>query len=120
MKDHAVDIKRILVAADWQLVNRRFYRDRVWNPARNMHVEVGSFANWMTAFEMVYDFDGCLFFPDGRLWRHQELTELFPDDANKWMSNFLKANADGSAPQAYSPKYDRLRIVELYCRMNAV
>jgi hypothetical protein len=119
MKDYATDTQRILVASDWQLVNRRFYRDRVWTPARNMHADIGSFANWLTAFEMVYDFDGQLYFPDGKPWRHDELTELFPDDGCKWMSNFLRANAEGTAPYAYSPKYDRLRIVELYCRLNA-
>jgi hypothetical protein len=45
--------------------------------------------------------------------------ELFPDVTNKWMRNFLRCDGTGEYPKSYSSHYERLRVVELYCRLRS-
>lgn len=108
---------RITVAADWQLANKRFYRERVWQPARALHEEIGSYANWRRVLNMVETYDGRLYLPDQRPWHHEEINDLFSDPTNRWMGYFLQADVTGEAPKSYSQKFERLRAIELYCRL---
>jgi hypothetical protein len=108
----------VWVVSDWQIANRRFYRERIWTPARRLHPEIGSYAGWLKVLELVDELDGQLYFNDERPWRHAEVGDLFPDDATKWIANFLAADASGDAPRAYSPMFDRVRCIELATRIN--
>lgn len=108
---------RVIVPSDWQLANRKFYRERVWEPAREMHKDVGSFAGWIKMYEIIDERDGDFFFIDGRAWKPPFMTEVFPDASNKWMANFLAADASGTAPRAYSPMLERVRCVEVCVRL---
>jgi hypothetical protein len=116
------DPQKIYVLADHQIANRRIYREKIWAPAREMHGEVGSYANWLIVLEEIYEYDGQLYFTDGRPFRHPEIVELFPDICNRWMAYFLEADETDTAPKRYSKPmtYDRLRLIELYCRLNSV
>ena len=42
---------------------------------------------------------------------------MFNDPQNRWMSHFLQADESGDAPASYSRKTERLRMIELYCRL---
>lgn len=108
---------RILVAADFQLASRTFYRTRIWTPAREVSTDLGSRAAWLEAITMLYEFDGRLYFSDGRAYRHPEIEDVFGDHGERWMGLFLEADASGQAPRRYSYKTERLRLIEVYCRL---
>lgn len=108
---------QIVVAADYQLVNRKFYTQRVWKPALRQHTLIGSRSKWLNALELVYNYDGQLYHTSGQPYSHAELTEIFPDNRNRWMGYFLEADETGEAPKRFSREYERLRLIELYCRL---
>lgn len=108
---------QILVAADHQLVSKAFYRERVWKPARAAHQDVRSRAAWLSALTLLYDYDGRLYFRDGRPYHPQDVDEVFTDPDNRWMTNFLKADESGNSPASLSRMFERLRMIELYCRL---
>ncbi|MCQ0091390.1 hypothetical protein [Roseovarius sp. M141] len=110
---------KITVLADHHIANRRLYREHIWKPARAMHEEVGSFAAWRRVLVEIEDFDGRLYFPDQRPFRHQEIYEMFPDVGNRWMGLFMETAPCGTAPKRYASPitYNRVRVIELYCRL---
>lgn len=110
---------RILVASDALLVDRRFYVERVWTPARSMHKHIGSYPKWLDALTVLYDFDGRLYYPDNGLYRHPEITDVFEDQTNHWMGDFLRCDGSGHFPKRFCRKVERLRLIELYCRLMA-
>lgn len=112
--------EKITVLGDHSLSNRRIYREKVWKPARAMHAEIGSYAGWRRVLVEIETYDGRLYYPDQRPFHHQEIYELFSDVSNRWMGYFLEADLCGDAPKAYArpQTYDRLRVIELYCRLN--
>ncbi|WP_299873327.1 hypothetical protein [uncultured Sulfitobacter sp.] len=107
----------IFVAPDHKLVLRSFYREHVWLPAREANEDLGSSKAWLSALELIYDFHGMLFFNDGLEYPTPDIPEVFVDHSNRWMRNFLKAKSDGTEPKHFSNKIERLRIIELYCRL---
>ena len=109
--------QRILVASDHQLVNKAFYRDQVWKPALQAHDDLRSRTAWLNALTLIYDYDGRLYFRDGRPYRPQDIDEVFNDPQNRWMSNFLKADTSGQQPAQTSRLLERLRMINLYCRL---
>lgn len=109
---------RIIVAADWQLIDNEFYVERVWKPARKAHARMRSTAAWLRALTMLYEFDGRLYFADGGQYRHPEIDDVFQDGSNRWMAYFLEADATGSAPRRFSNKLERLRLIEVYCQIR--
>lgn len=111
------DSSRILVAPDHFLVRKPFYRNKVWSPARIVHQDIGSYSKWLDALTLLYDYDGRLFLPDGAVFRHPEITDVFTDQSNRWMGDFLEADETGEAPKSYCRKLERLRLIELYCRL---
>lgn len=108
---------RVLVASDHQLVNKAFYRDQVWKPALKAHEDLRSRTAWLNALTLIYDYDGRLYFRDGRPYQPQDIDEVFNDPQNRWMSNFLKADPTGQRPVQTSRLLERLRMIELYCRL---
>lgn len=110
---------KITVLADHHIANRRLYREQIWNPARAMHREIGSYAAWRRVLVEIEDLDGRLYYPDQRPFRHPEIYEMFSDVNNRWMGLFLEAAACGTVPKRYAnpQTFNRLRVIELYCRM---
>jgi hypothetical protein len=108
---------RVIVPSDWQLASRKYYRACVWEPARKLHDDIGSYAGWIRVYNVIDERDGDFFFADGRAWKPAFMTEVFPDVTNKWMANFLAAGPGGTAPRAYSPMLERVRCVEVCVRL---
>ena len=92
--------EKILVLADHHIANRRIYREQIWQPAREMHEEVGSYAAWRRVLVEIEDYDGRLFYPDNRPYRHEEICEMFSDIGNRWMGLFLEADETGGCAKA--------------------
>lgn len=111
--------EKIAVLADHQIANRRLYREHIWKPARAMHEEVGSYAAWRRVLVEIEDYDGRLYFPNQRPFRHNEIYEMFSDVSNRWMGLFLETSPCGTLPKRYASPltYDRVRVIELYCRL---
>lgn len=107
----------IFVAPNHKLVLKPFYRDQVWLPAREANKDLGSSKAWLSALELIYDYHGMLYFNDGSEYPTPDIPEVFVDHSNRWMRNFLKAKACGKEPKHYSKLIERLRIIELYCRL---
>lgn len=116
------DPNRITVLADHQIQNCRLYREHIWAPARAMHEDIRSIAGWRRALVEIEDYDGRLYFPNGRPFNHPEIYELFPDVGNRWMGLFLEDDGTGLAPKRYaSPKtFDRARVIGAYCAIHAM
>jgi hypothetical protein len=112
--------ERLIVLGDHQISNRRIYKERIWAPAREMREIVGPIAAWRRVLVEIEDYDGRLYFPDRRPFRHDEIYEMFPDIGCRWMGLFLEDDGTGLAPKRYaSPKtFDRIRVIELYCRLH--
>ncbi|MEM1363317.1 MAG: hypothetical protein AAGF94_16650 [Pseudomonadota bacterium] len=108
---------RIVVASDYNLVDRQFYAKRVWQPARRRHAHMHGRKAWFAALTILYDFDGRMYFSDQRPYHPKDIEEVFPDVSNRWMTDFLLADETGEAPKRYSPKLERLRMIELCCRL---
>lgn len=109
---------RIIVAADWQLIDDDFYTERVWRPARAISLRMRSTAAWLRALTMLYEYDGRLFFSDGAQYRHPEIDDVFTDGSNRWIGYFLEADATGEYPKRFSNKLERLRLIEVYCQIR--
>lgn len=109
----------IYVAPDWKITSKEYYREHIWLPARELNDDIGSGAKWRTALYMVDDYVDRLKFPSGQAYMYPDIyDDLFPDPTNKWMRNFLRCDGTGLNPASFSAHYDRLRVVELYCRLR--
>lgn len=108
----------ILVLSNHQLVNKVTYRNLVWVPAREAHAELPSRAAWLQALTLIYEYSGQLFFKNGKQYIPSDIDTIFRDPQNRWMSNFLKADDSGTAPASFSHQFERLRMIELYCRLR--
>lgn len=105
------------VAPDCHLVDRDFYLNRVWLPARKQHEKLGGTKTWLTALEMIDTYDGRLYFPDGRPFRHAGIVEVFSCD--RWLRDFLTPDETGAHYKTMKRGFDRLRIIEAYCRLKS-
>lgn len=108
---------KITVAADYQLVQKSFYVQDIWVPAREANKNLLSSVAWFKALELIYNYAGLLEFSDGRTYDVPDIAEEFVDPENRWMRNFLDADCSGNMPKHFSGKYERLRLIELYCRL---
>ncbi len=109
--------ERIIVASDFQLVNRNFYRTHIWQPAREMTAEIGGVSNWPCALTMLYEVDDRLYHSIGGCFSLPEVDDVFGRHAERWMRNFLEVDKSEKAPARYTHLLDRLRLIELYCRL---
>ncbi len=100
-------VSPIYVAPDYHLVDRDFYLNRVWLPARQQHKKLGGTKAWLTALEMVDTYDGCLYFPDGKPFRHDGVTDVFSTD--RWIRGFLQPDETGKHYKTQAREYDRLQ-----------
>lgn len=105
------------VAANFQLVQKSFYIQRVWLPAREADKDLLSSVAWFSALELLYEYEGQLSFPNGDPYDVPDIAEVFVDPENRWMRNFLEPDESGKLPKRFSGKHERLRLIELYCRL---
>lgn len=113
-------VRQFFVASNAYLLNRDFYIHRVWSPARLMREKIGGRTMWVTALELIYDFDGQLFFGSGKPYSCPNIDQIFGYGDNRWIDNFLQADQTGLAPRVYARQFERLRLIELYCRLSHV
>ena len=111
--DHA---DRILVAADHQLVSKTYYIE-LWKRAREVHKDLRGREAWLDFLTITYESADRLYFPDGRRYYPPDIDEVFTDPQNRWMSRFLKADASGEAPAHFCRNFERLRLIDLACRL---
>lgn len=109
---------KIVVLSNHQLVNKVCYRESVWLPAIEANEELAGRGAWLSAITLVYDYADHLYYRNGKRYKVVDIDEEFPDGQNRWMTNFLEADGTGNAPATYSRKYERLRLIELYCRLR--
>ncbi len=110
-------LESMQVAANFQLVHKSFYVQRIWLPAREADKEFATSVAWFSALELLYKYDGQLIYPNGDPYEVPDIAEVFVDPENRWMRNFLEADSRGSLPKRFSGKHERLRLIELYCRL---
>jgi len=108
---------QIIIARDRELKDKRFYVRRIWLPARHEAQFFRSRA-WLDALTLLYDVSEYIYDAEGALFPVPEVDEVFRDHDMRWMRLFLEADASGAAPKRYSHKLDRLRLIELYCRVR--
>ena len=108
----------IIVLSNHHLINKVIYKNCVWLPARSVHEELPGRASWLEALGLVYEYDGRLFFKNGKKYRLPEIDTVFTDPQNRWMTTFLKADETGADPACRSHQFERLRLIELYCRLR--
>ncbi|MEM5585937.1 hypothetical protein WNZ15_26010 [Roseibium sp. AS2] len=111
---------RIIVCSNYQFVDTEFYQENVWNIARLTHELMPSRAAWLTGMTIIYDYAHHLYFRDGSKYWPSDIGKIFPDPQNRWFSDFLKADETGEAPLSYTKYYERLRMIELYCRLRHI
>lgn len=68
--------------------------------------------------DLINDYDGLLFYPNGYPYNVPVIEDIFEPTENRWMSDFLAADETGNHPKRFSPKLERLRMIELYCRLR--
>jgi len=102
---------RITVADDWQLLLPDYVRKQIWTPARQLRDYVGSNSALLGVCTCLYDYDGRLYFPNGRPWHHEEIDDIFGDFGERWLSNFFAADETGKSPKYKSGKNERLRVL---------
>lgn len=118
MKDfNGGPVDPIYVSPNWELVDRKFYVECVWRPARQLHERLGGRTAWLTALKMLQAYEDRLYFPEGQRYLLSSIDTTFGDA--RWIGMFLEADASGEAPRVYTRQYDRLRVIELYCRLKS-
>jgi len=110
----------IYVLSNHQIVDKSIYRNNVWKAAHLTNNDLSSRSSWLTGLTLVYDYAHHLYFRDGTRYKVPDIHKIFPDPQNRWMTDFLKADETGKAPASYSRYYERLRLIELYCRLRRV
>jgi hypothetical protein len=102
---------------DLDFKNRQFYTTAVWSRARE-HGRYLSRRDWLRALDTVKAYERFIFWPDGSPCRIYYSHELNPDADNRWMTNFLQADASGKRPRSYVRCPKRLRAIFLYCQIQ--
>ena len=106
MKD---SVDSIIVADDWQLLLPTFVKDQIWKPARALRDYIGGNGRLLNSCTCLYDYDGRLYFPNGRPWHHEEVDDIFGKHGERWLSTFFSSDETGQSPKYKSSKFERLR-----------
>lgn len=110
------DTRTFTLPADWQIRDPAFYRARIWEPARAKRI---ARVPWLDALTLIYRYDGQIFWQSGRRFEIPEIDDVFSDPENRWMSDFLAAAPDGTAPSRQCRVLPKLRLIALYCDITA-
>ncbi|MEM6889968.1 MAG: hypothetical protein AAF636_17790 [Pseudomonadota bacterium] len=101
-----------------QMNDLRFYVDRIWRPACQEHVYIGSRRKWLDALTLLEDYEGRIRKPNGREYYLGDIYDYFQDPDMRWMTDFLAASECEDRPRALSPIYPRLELIYLYCEIR--
>lgn len=107
------------VPTKYQLRDKAYYVRRVWSPARSAARNLTGRRAWADAMELLYDHEDEIAWKNGDPYRVPDIDGVFADPDNRWMSLFLEADASGTAPRRFSQKFDRLRLIRLYCLIRS-
>ncbi|CTQ55634.1 hypothetical protein LP7551_04177 [Roseibium album] len=108
----------IYVFSDHHFGDRKIYATYVWLAAKRVSEMLPGRASWSNALDLIYEYADRLYFEDGTKYDPIAVNEVFPDPQNRWMTDFLKADETGRGPAYYSWQHERLRMIELYCRLR--
>lgn len=108
--------KIIYVASDTQLTNLNYYR-RLWLATRNMGIYR---RDWLDAIaDAIRDFEGTLVIQSGCKYQIPCIDTTFGDDPDmRWIGHFMASNDNGDLPRRYSKKIERLRLIDLFFRIE--
>jgi len=115
-----VEQDHILVPANFQLIDREFYTERAWRPAKRESRRIGGRKQWPHALTLNSVYKNCLFFPGGEVYNVSDAHFIFTDPDNRWMTNFLKTDGTGEAPASPSRLFERVRMISVYCTLRAL
>lgn len=106
----------ITVATNDQLKDPNYYA-RLWEATTNVDVPR---REWLDAIaDAIRDYEGELFTAFGTPYMVPCIDTVFGDDPDmRWMGGFLSANAKGDGPLRQSPMVERLRLIDLYFRIE--
>jgi hypothetical protein len=106
----------VFVATDEELTDIHYYL-RVWLAARNIPIPR---RHWLDEMADAFrDYNGTIFNTDGGVYDVPLVDDIFGDDPDmRWLSDYLRSDASGRAPYRFSPRLDRVRLIDLYLRIR--
>lgn len=106
----------IYVAIKEELYKESYYR-RLWTVARNIKL---SRREWLDEISLaIFKFQGQILYPNGTPYEVPDLDEAFGDDPDaRWLSYYFKADQTGFEPRAFSRKYLRVQLIDLYVKIK--
>lgn len=108
--------QNICVATDEQLSNLDYYCS-LWRAVHDAGIPRRA---WLDAIADAFrDFEGEIYHRSGELYDIPLVDDVFGDDPEmRWLGYYLRADDTGSAPKCMSRKLERLRVLDLYFRIN--
>lgn len=109
--------KRVVVlATDAELRNEHYYK-RLWIAVKNLNLPRRI---WIEELATCFrDFQGKLIKASGDEYQIPDLDEVFGDDPDmRWLGYYLEADTDQDLPKSTSRKLERLRLLDLYFRIQ--
>lgn len=108
--------KTLYVATRHQLNDPQYYK-RLWLAARNLSLPR---REWLDAIaDAIRDYEGEIAWYSGEPYEVPCIDKVFGDDPDvRWLSYFLGANDNGDRPLRQTKKIERLRLIDLYFRIE--
>jgi len=105
-----------LVASDEQLKDPTYY-EALCLAIRKQDIPR---REWLDAIADAFrDYDGEFRYLSGKVYEVPLVDDVFGDDPDmRWMGYFLEAN--NGKPASMSRKFDRLRVLDVYCRLKGL
>ena len=108
----------IIVATKSELLNEHYYR-RLWLAARNISIPR---RGWLDEIADCFcRFRGTIICRSGKPYQIPFVDDVFDTENNsdmRWMSYYLKADESKITPFTISRKVERLRLIDLYFRIE--
>ena len=106
----------VFVATDSEILNEHYYR-RLWIAAKNVDI---SRRDWLDEIaDCLRDsYDVKILYQSGEPYSIPYVDDIFEDDDMRWMGHFLQANPCGNFPRTRSRKLERVKLIDLYFRIN--
>lgn len=106
----------IVVASNQQLQDPKYYI-QLWKTVREFGYSRRLWREHIA--DMLRDYKGSILYAQGIPYKIPLVDRVFGEDVDmRWMSDFLKADSCGVKPLVTSRKYERLRLLDLYVRLN--
>ena len=108
----------IIVATNSELLNTHYYK-RLWLAARNISIPR---RGWLDEIADCFcRFQGSIVYRSGKLYPIPFVDDVFDTDKNpdmRWMSHYLRADKSELVPFKMSKQIERLRLIDLYFRIE--